>query len=137
MLSQRLGEGVSARAIGDEIEILGRERMQHRLNGGQAGVANRARRQALVQITVVGTLDLEIGRGDGPPERTRPVSYGIDHRRVGLQWHAAAQAVGENAGDMCALHRRGGLLFHDRGQSQRLVDRVVRQVGGTLRPELL
>ena len=53
-----------------------------------------------------------------------------------MQQHAAAQAIDEDAGDMGSLRRQRGLLLHDRGQHQRLVDAVIGQIGGPLRPEL-
>ena len=58
----------------------------------------------------------------------------VDHRRVGLQPHAFAQAVDEHAGDLRPLALERRLLLDHGGEGQRLVRRVVRQPWAALRP---
>ena len=46
VLGERVGEDVAARAVGDEVERLGRRRIEHRGDRGAARIGDRARRQA-------------------------------------------------------------------------------------------
>jgi hypothetical protein len=126
-------EGMAAAAIGDE-KILSRHGMQHGLDRRQPRIADRPRRQSLEEVGVVGFFTW-VRAADLSPQRSLAIGDDIDDRGVGLQ-HAAAQAIDEDAGDMGSLRRQRGLLLHDRGQHQRLVDAVAGQIGGPLRPEL-
>ena len=58
------------------------------------------------------------------------------HRRVGLQFHAEAQAVDEDAGDMRPLLLARGLLLDDRGEGHRLLRAGERQVRSPFLPQL-
>ena len=59
------------------------------------------------------------------------------HGRVGLQFHAEAQPVDEDAGDMRPLLLARGLPLDDRGEDQGLLRAGQRQVLAALAPQLV
>jgi len=95
---------------------------------------NRRRRQAFDQVGVVGRLGFEIRLGD---IAVIVVAHAVNHGRVGLQRHAALQAADHNACNKGAFIFRAGLFFDNRGQDQRLVGRINRQIRRSLRPFFL
>ena len=54
VVGQRVGESVAAGAVGDEVKLVGRRRVEHRLDGGPARIADGGGRQAVDQIGVEG-----------------------------------------------------------------------------------
>ena len=135
MLGQRLGEDMAAGAVGDEIERLGRRRMQHRLDARLAGIGDRPVGQARPAIGIVAVVGVKLGLEDAPAERLA-LGHRIDDGRIGIELHADPQAIAINAGDHRPFARLAGLFLDDRGQGDRLLRRRDRAIGAALRPQL-
>jgi hypothetical protein len=58
MLLKRLAKEVPALGIGDEIQIVGRRRIERRTKSGLAGIGDGARGEAPVSIGVVGGREM-------------------------------------------------------------------------------
>ncbi len=116
---------MAAVATGNEIERARLRRVQRCAQRIAAGHGDRRRRQTGAGIGVVRRILFQIAQ---PQVAVKARSQTINHRRIGLQLHALAQPVYEHAGDQRALVRAPGFLFDNRGQNQRLVRRLQRQV---------
>ena len=112
----------------DKVERAVHERCDDRFDRGGAGGGNRSRWQALVQVRVVGGVELQVGLSEITVEF---VAEAVDHGRIGLEPHAATQPRDEHTRDSCAFLGCSGLLLHDRREDQRLVRRRQRK---TVRP---
>ena len=135
VLGQGAREGVAARAVGDEIEIVAGVGMQHGAQRGEPGIVDRRRRQAGMEIGVVRRIHREILVVERMIERLgAAMGQRVDHRGIGLQLHAEPQPVQEDGGNMRPLLLARGLLFDDRGQHQRLGRAGQGQLGAALRP---
>ena len=85
-------EDVAAGAVGDEIEVLGLGRLQHRLDRRAPRIGDRRRRQAIDLIGVVRGLAVELFLLDGMVEHALAAHQPVDDGRVGLQPHLLALA---------------------------------------------
>ena len=115
----------------DEVQVRRRRRIHHGVERRLRRQRDRRRRQAVARVRVVRRVGLEVALAQVAVER---VAHAVDHRRVGLQPHAALQAVDEHRRDQRAVGRRAGFLLDDRREDQRLVRRGERQVGRAARP---
>ncbi len=137
MLVERLGEGVAARAVGDEEQVGGAHRIGDRLHRRFAWIADRARRQPFDGVGVVGRRLQKLGLRNAVSERAFAADEAIDDRRIGLELHPLLQAVDEDAGDMRALLRLARLLFDNGGHRHELARRFDRQIRRALLPDLV
>ncbi|MNS84031.1 hypothetical protein D3C72_1178430 [compost metagenome] len=124
---------MAAIATGDEVQAGAIGRVERGVNRFATDHGDRGRRQAGDGVGVVGRRLAQVGAGD---LAVVALTHAVDHRRVGLQHHAQAQAPHENASDLPALLGNAGLLLYQRGHDQRLVRVTVWQVGGALGPLL-
>ncbi len=112
--------------------------MRDGFESSAAGVGDRAWRQSLDHIGVVGRLLADVGLEDRTIRRFAvPTEETVDDRRVGLQAHALVQAVDENRGDMRALVVLAGFLLDDGGQRDELFLGLDRQIRIALLPDLV
>ena len=137
MLVERLGEGVAAGPVGDEIEILRARGIGDRLHRRLAGIGDRPGRQTVDDVGVVGRRLIEFALGYAVPERSLAADQAVDDRRIGFELHPLLQAVDEDAGDMRALVRLARLLFDDRGERHQFARRFDRQIGRALLPDFV
>ena len=79
--------------------------------------ADRRGRQALVQVGVVGRLDLEVLAR----HRAAVLAEGVEDGRVHLQRHVLGQAVVDDPGHVGHVDRDVALLLHHRGRDDHLV----------------
>lgn len=121
---QRLGEDVPARAVRDEVEVLRTRRGRHSFQRRAPGIGDRARRQAVDLVGVVGRPRIDVGAADRPPEGAVAADDAVDDRRVRLQPHVLPQAVDEHGGDARPLVRPSCLLLHDGGERHQFLDGV-------------
>ena len=103
-----LGKDVAAGAVGDEIKFFVRHRMDGGLDRLAAGIGNRRRRQAEMNIGVPAVRLFQVLAQQAAAERRLASGQAVNHRRVGLQLHAPAQPVDEDAGDTRPLARLAG-----------------------------
>ena len=82
-----LGKDMAARAVGDEVEVLGAGRIGDRFKSGPARIGDRPRRQALDRIGVVGRRRVDLAAQDAAAERAFAADEAVHDRRVGLQLH--------------------------------------------------
>ena len=115
-------EGVAAAAVGDEVQIVDVGRVEHRLERGAPGIADRTRRQTRRSDRCCRRCRAASrARVSSRSSGAVAIGQAVDHRRIGLQAHAVAQPVEEHRGDRAALLRHAGLLVDDRGEDQRLL----------------
>ena len=131
---ERLGEDMSPRSVGNKIEIPGLGRRQGRLERCAAGIGDRARRQAIDAVSIIGRCLLDVLLAQRPVELGLAAGKAIDDGRIGLQGHALAQPVGEYRRHTRALFRHTGFLFDDRSEGERFCWRLDRRIRGPLRP---
>src|SRR5680860_1246287 len=105
VLGQTRREGVTARPVGDEVEILGLGRLEHGLDRGATGIADWRRRQAPDLVRVVGVLASELFLRDRVIAHARAAENTVDDGGVRLQTHPLPQPVVEDAGDTRPLLR--------------------------------
>ncbi|QTK79023.1 hypothetical protein AT6N2_C1246 [Agrobacterium tumefaciens] len=130
MLFKRLGKHVTARAIGNEIEIVGAPWIGDRLKRCPARIGDRRRRQALDDIGVERRLLLQIRLIDRAVGRLAVTTeQAVDDGRIRLQAHALLQPVVEDGRDMGALVILAGFLFDDRGKRHKFLNGLDRQIG--------
>ena len=134
---QRVGEGVAAGAVGDEEQILGPRRVGDRLQSRAAGIGDRAGRQALDHVGVVGGRPLDLRAHDAAPEGAAPADQAVDDGRIGLQLHPLLQPIDEHARDPRTLVGPAGLLLDDGGQRHHLGRRLDRHLGAAALPDLV
>jgi len=113
VLFVRLGELVDG-TRDEEVVVAGGRGLEGSLDGRHAGRADRGRRKAAMEIAVVGTVGLEVVRGD---LATRDVPHG----RIALELHAIAKAVIEDGGDERTVVVGHGLALDDRGEREDVV----------------
>src|SRR6516162_9318484 len=77
MLVVGLGEGVTAGAIGDEIEVAGARRVGGGLERGAAGIGDRPGRQAVDHIGIVGRGLGNFAALDWPPQRALAADHPV------------------------------------------------------------
>ena len=128
---------MAARAVGDEVEFLRARGIGHSFERGASGIGDRARRQAVDRVSVVGRPLLELGRENAATQSAAPADEAVDDRRIGLKAHPLVEAIDEDRGDARALVRLAGFLFDDRGQRDHFVWGTQRQVGIALRPDAI
>ena len=96
-----------------------------RLERGEAGVADRRRRQPAVEARVVRARALELGH----PQRARPVVLVVADRRVDPERHAVLEAVVDHRRHERALAVQLRLALDHRGDDQHVVAREVLALG--------
>ena len=126
---------MAAGAVGDEEQVAGARRVGGGFQRGAAGIGDRARRQAVDDIGVVGRRLRDFAALDRAAQRALAADDAIDDGRVGLQLHLLAQAIDEHRGDAAALVRLAGFLLDDRGQRHQLLRRLDRNVGVAALPD--
>src|SRR6185437_1451518 len=100
VLRKRLREMMAALPRRYEVEVVRLIGMHDREQRLQARERDRRRRQTGACVGVIWRIVREIARMDGPIILAAEAVY---HRRVGLQAHAAAQAIDEDTCDTRAL----------------------------------
>ena len=105
VLGKRAREGVAALAVGDEVEVVDLGRIEHRLDRRPPRVGDRSGRQAVDLVGVVGAAVGPVLAGERAAEATLALGQAVDHGRIGLQAHAAAQPVDEHRRDLAPLVR--------------------------------
>ena len=117
------GEGVLAAGarLDHVVEVVDLRRVGGGLDRGEAGVADRARRQARVEAGVVGGVDRELRFG----QRLVVVAGREADRRVDPERHPFVQAVVDDRRDQRALLVDLRLALDHRGDRQHVVDRQV------------
>src|SRR6202158_2547804 len=119
LLFESGGEDVGAVVAAEEIQGGDVRRPGRGLQAGEAGRADRSRRQTGITISLVGRIDAQIVVMDAavpaaePPQRE-------DHRGIGVEPHVAQHAVAVDAGDDRPLGGGPRLLLHDAGESDYL-----------------
>ena len=108
-------------AFRHEIDRLALGRMQRGMDRIPARQGNRRRRQALVNIGIVGGIPAQIGVADIAVKLTTQT---IDNGRVGLQTHIPVQALDKGGRDQRALEGSPRFFFNDRGEYQGIVSRA-------------
>src|SRR5690554_4519525 len=115
----------TAVAGGAEVQVGGVCGTQHRLNGVDARVGNRAGRQARVEVGVVGRVDsviVGLGEVQVPPlPGVGLVAHRVLHGGVGLKPHALLQPVQVHVGDHRALVCHAGFALDDGGDGHDLI----------------
>src|ERR1700676_3411495 len=119
------------RACGDEVDLPGLLRLHSREDGFAARERDRSWRQACASIRIVGRVSREVA---GPDIAVVAGAQTVDDRRVGLQAHAFAQPRDEGSGYLRTLCGQSRLLLDNRGQYQRFVGSLERQIGASLLP---
>src|SRR4029453_9923042 len=82
-----LSEGVSAGAIGHEIELLRARWIGGGLDGGATGIGNRPGRQSVDDIRVIGRRLSDLALGQRMAERAFAENETIDDGQIRLQLH--------------------------------------------------
>ena len=120
MVAVALREDVRAVVAGDEEEEGRLGRLEHRAHGLASGTCDRARRQALDLVGVVGVVRiLEMDAAEVAVEVGDPV----DHGRIGLEPHAALHPIEEDGGDEWPFLGDPRLLLDDRSERHHLAHR--------------
>ena len=127
-------ECVPAGAVGDEEQVRAIGRMGRRLDRCATRHADRTRRQPGVAIGVVRGIGIQLRPGQAVVEHAGTVAGTIDHRRVRLQLHAAAQPIDVDGRDQLAFLRLGGLALDDARQDDGVARRSQRQIRRARRP---
>ena len=141
MFSQRLGKGVPARTVRDEIELVGLQRIQGRCECRPPRVANWARRQALNPIGVIGVRRIQIFARERSAKRLLSVRGRVGNSWIGLEPHAPSQSIDEDARHARAFFRDTGFPF-DNGREYDCFNGVVKgqawlPVGPKIRQQIL
>ena len=100
-----------------KVQIVRVGRVQGGPQGGQAGVGNRARRQAMDHIRVIRCRGLQVVAG----EVSVKILDAVDNGRVTLESDASAEPIVDHRRDQRAFGGLAGLFFNNRGQGNDLV----------------
>ena len=122
--------------VGDEVERLGLRGVQHRLDARPPRIGNRTLWQSGATIGVVAVVGVELRLEDAAAEWL-PLGHGVDHRRVGIEFHSDPQSVAIDAGDGRPLSGFSGFLLDDGRQRDRLLDGADGTIRAPLRPQLI
>ncbi|MNT17776.1 hypothetical protein D3C72_1529510 [compost metagenome] len=124
---------MGAIATRHEVKAVAVHRIECRMDGFATDHRNRRRRQSRIHVSVIRRRFPEVSPGQ---LAAVAVAEAVDHRRVGLQQHAHRHAPHKHAGNLPALLRYAGFLFHQRSHDQRLVGFGVRCICSALFPLL-
>ena len=124
-----LSEGVSAGAVGHEIELLRTRRIGGGLDRGATGIGNRPGRQAVDDIRVIGRGLGNLALGQRVAERAFAEDETIDDGRVRLQLHLLLEPIRQHRRYARALLGLAGLFLDNGRENNELLGRLDRQIG--------
>src|SRR6266404_3000714 len=103
MLLVAFRESVSTGAVGHEIELLRARRIGGGLDRSATGVGNRSGRQAVDDVSVVGSGLRYLALGERMPERPLAEDETVDDGWIRLQFHLLLEPVRQHRRDARAL----------------------------------
>src|SRR5258708_19402941 len=128
MLLVAFRESVSAGAVGNEIELLRARRIGGGLDRSATGIGNRSGRQAVDDVSVVGSGLRYLALGERMPERPLAEDKTVDDGWIRLQFHPLLEPVGQHRRDARALLGLAGFFLDDRCNNDELVGRLELQL---------
>src|SRR5262249_27299407 len=129
MLVVALGEGVSAGAVGHEIEFLRARRVGGGLDRGATRIGNRPGRQAVDDVSVVGRRLAYLVLVERMAEYSLAEDETEDDVRIRLQLHFLLEPIGQHRRDARALLGLARLFLDDGRKNDELLGRLERQIG--------
>ena len=127
MLIQASGKTMTSFAVGHEIQIIALLRAGSGHKRLSPRIADWSRRQTVIQISIVGTVDFQVGAFQTASERSFALRNRINYRRIGLQPHTFLQTVQKHGSHQRSFFRHTGFLFDNRSERQQFVNVLQRQ----------